>query len=235
MSTRTAAHSSRASLRSADRSQEFNNDSHSAMFFLAPFVILYVLFIIGPAIYGLVMSFFDTSLVKSGLGDFAGLANYAEAISSRDFWSSLWHTIWFTILTTPPLVIVSFFFALLAERARRARWFFRLAFFLPYVLPSAVVALIWIWLYTPVLGLFTRWAALPIAFSMVVAALTVHLKAGFFLPNGAEYVLALFVASVTLALTGSGSFSVDRWLEKRAAGKSAEAPHRAYPQPAQVR
>jgi len=96
--------------------------------------------------------------VKSGLGDFAGLANYAEAISSRDFWSSLWHTIWFTILTTPPLVIVSFFFALLAERARRARWFFRLAFFLPYVLPSAVVALIWIWLYTPVLGLFTRWA-----------------------------------------------------------------------------
>jgi len=129
-----------------------------AMLFLAPFVVLYVLFIIGPAIYGLVMSFFDTSLVKSGLGDFAGLANYAEAISSRDFWSSLWHTIWFTILTTPPLVIVSFFFALLAERARRARWFFRLAFFLPYVLPSAVVALIWIWLYTPVLGLFTRWA-----------------------------------------------------------------------------
>ena len=86
-----------------------------------------------------------------------------------------------------------------------------------------------------VAGLFTRWAALPIAFSMVVAALTVHLKGGFFLPNGVEYVLALFVASVALALTGSGSFSVDRWLEKRAAGKSAEAPHRAYPQPAQVR
>ena len=119
------------------------------MLFLAPFVVLYVLFIIGPALYGLVMSFFDTSLVKSGLGDFAGLSNYAEALSSSDFWSALWHTIWFTILTTPPLVILSFAFALLAERARRARWFFRLAFFLPYVLPSAVVALIWIWLYTP--------------------------------------------------------------------------------------
>ena len=44
-------------------------------------------------------------------------------------------------------------FALLADRAGRGRWFFRLAFFAPYVLPSAVVALIWIWLYTPELGL----------------------------------------------------------------------------------
>jgi putative oxidoreductase len=86
-----------------------------------------------------------------------------------------------------------------------------------------------------VAGLFTRWAALPIAFSMVVAALTVHLKAGFFLPNGVEYVLALFLASVALALTGSGSFSVDRWLEKRAAKESAEPSERAYPQPVQVR
>jgi len=86
-----------------------------------------------------------------------------------------------------------------------------------------------------VAGLFTRWAALPIAFSMVVAAVTVHLQAGFFLPNGAEYVLALFVATVALALTGSGTFSVDRWLERRAAKESTGSPERAYPQPVQVR
>ncbi|GAA1028446.1 sugar ABC transporter permease [Virgisporangium ochraceum] len=130
-----------------------------ALAFLAPFLVLYVLFIIGPAIYGLVMSFFHTSLVKPGLGEFAGISNYVEALSSGDFWSALWHTVWFTILTTPPLVVLALLFALLAERARRARWFFRLAFFLPYVLPSAVVALIWIWLYTPVLGLITRTVA----------------------------------------------------------------------------
>jgi multiple sugar transport system permease protein len=127
-----------------------------ALLFLAPFVVLYVLFIIGPALYGLLMSFFDTSLVHSGLGDFAGLDNYAEALTSADFWSALWHTVWFTILTTPPLVLLALAFALLAERVRRGRWFFRLAFFLPYVLPSAVVALIWIWMYTPVLGLLGR-------------------------------------------------------------------------------
>jgi multiple sugar transport system permease protein len=121
--------------------------------FLAPFLILYVLFVIGPALYGLVMSFFDTSLVKSGLGKFAGFSNYIEAFKSSDFWNSMWHTVWFTVLTTPPLVILSFIFAVLAERASHGKWFFRLAFFAPYILPSATVALIWIWLYTPALGL----------------------------------------------------------------------------------
>lgn len=121
--------------------------------FLAPFLALYLLFVILPALYGLLMSFFDTSLVKSGLGKFAGFGNYTEVVQSSDFWQSMWHTVLFTILTTPPLVILSLFFALLAERAARARWFFRLAFFAPYILPSAVMALIWIWIYTPTLGL----------------------------------------------------------------------------------
>jgi multiple sugar transport system permease protein len=67
----------------------------------------------------------------------------------------MWHTTWFAILTTPPLVLLGFFFAWLAERASRGRAFYRLAFFAPYVLPSAVVALIWVWIYTPVIGLLT--------------------------------------------------------------------------------
>lgn len=123
--------------------------------FLAPFLVLYALFLIGPSLYGLVMSFFHASLVKGGLGEFAGFANYAEAFRTPEFWSSLWHTVWFTILTTPPLVILALGFALLADRMTRGRWFFRLAFFAPYVLPSAVVALIWTWVYTPDLGLLS--------------------------------------------------------------------------------
>src|SRR3954447_4487330 len=125
----------------------------AAFGFLAPFVTLYVLFIIGPALYGLVLSFFDTSLVKPGLAGFAGVHNYTQALTNPDFWSSLWHTFWFTILTTPPLIVLAFVLALLTDRFGRGRWFFRLAFFAPYVMPSAVVALIWVWLYTPGLGL----------------------------------------------------------------------------------
>jgi multiple sugar transport system permease protein len=137
--------------------QRRRGQGREALLFLAPFLILYLLFVIGPLIYALIMSFFDSSLVQSGLGSFTGIGNYVEALTSDDFWSSLWNTIWFTILTTPPLVALAFFFALLADRVGRGRWFFRFAFFAPYVLPSAVMALIWIWIYTPALGLASDW------------------------------------------------------------------------------
>ncbi len=140
----------------AVRGEHQPGHARPALLLMAPFLILYVLFIIGPSVYMVVMSFFDTSLVRSGLGPFAGVRNYADALGTSAFWASMWHTIWFTILTTPPLVVLAFVFALLADRVRRGRWFFRLAFFLPYILPSAVVALIWIWLYTPELGLLGR-------------------------------------------------------------------------------
>src|SRR3954466_13812934 len=153
VSTETATRMTQRTPAATSSSKKFNDHSRPAMAFLAPFLALYVLFIIGPAIYGLVMSFFDTSLVKPGLSSFAGIGNYAEALQSGDFWSSLWHTIWFTILTTPPLIFLGFGLALLANRVARGSWFFRLAFFAPYILPSAVVALIWIWIYTPGLGL----------------------------------------------------------------------------------
>jgi multiple sugar transport system permease protein len=137
--------------------QRERRDDRTAWGFLAPFLVLYLAFIIGPTIYAFILSLFNGSLVRAGLGSWAGFGNYAEALSSSDFWSSLWHTIYFTILTTPPLVILAFVFALLADRAVRGRWFFRFAFFVPYVLPSAVMSLIWIWIYTPALGLAQGW------------------------------------------------------------------------------
>jgi multiple sugar transport system permease protein len=140
----------------AVRGEHQPGHARPAVLLMAPFLVLYVLFIIGPSLYMFVMSFFDTSLVQSGLGPFAGFRNFGDALGNSAFWASMWHTIWFTILTTPPLVVLAFVFALLADRVRRGRWFYRLAFFLPYILPSAVVALIWIWLYTPELGLLGR-------------------------------------------------------------------------------
>jgi len=66
------------------------------------------------------------------------------------------------------------------------------------------------------LGLFTRWAAIPLAINMAVAILTVHLRAGFFLPNGYEFALTLLASNVALILLGSGEASLDSLLGKRA-------------------
>jgi putative oxidoreductase len=63
------------------------------------------------------------------------------------------------------------------------------------------------------LGLLTRPAAAVLAFTMVVAIVTVHLGNGLFMSNnGYEFGLALLAASVALAVQGGGAWSVDRLL-----------------------
>ena len=64
-------------------------------------------------------------------------------------------------------------------------------------------------------GLLTRLAAIGVSVDMLGAILIVHLPAGFFLPNGMEFVLALLGACVTLAIAGPGLYSLDWLLAER--------------------
>jgi multiple sugar transport system permease protein len=125
----------------------------AAWLFLAPFAIFYLLFLIWPTIYMIISSFFNTSLVKPGLGSFAGLANYREMLSKNEFWSALWHTLQFTLYTVPPLVILAFALAIMVNRLPRGQAPFRIAFFIPFILPSATISLIWLFMFTPGNGL----------------------------------------------------------------------------------
>ena len=67
-------------------------------------------------------------------------------------------------------------------------------------------------------GLFTPFFGVALAIEMVGAILLVHLKGGFFLPNGIEHALAMFGAAAALALTGPGSLSLDRLRASRRRG-----------------
>jgi putative oxidoreductase len=64
-------------------------------------------------------------------------------------------------------------------------------------------------------GLAARWISIPLAFTMLVAILKVHLAAGFFNPNGVEFPLMLLAGTVGLALAGGGAFAVDNVLAAR--------------------
>ena len=120
--------------------------------FAIPFLIIYGLFTLWPIISGLRMSFSNVSLLGGG-SPFVGFQNYSQALHDPDFWAALWHSVEFTIITTPPLVVFGLALALLANRAMPGRSLFRMAIFAPFVLPVTVVTLVWGWLYEPSFGL----------------------------------------------------------------------------------
>jgi len=66
-----------------------------------------------------------------------------------------------------------------------------------------------------VLGVMVRWAALFLAVNMLVALLVVHLRQGFFLPDGMEFVLTLLAACLALLLLGPGQASLEARLRRR--------------------
>lgn len=70
-----------------------------------------------------------------------------------------------------------------------------------------------------VLGVVTRLAGFVLAIDMLGAILLVHARAGFFLPAGAEFALAMFAAAIALAIGGPGAYSLDAAF----AGRRAEA------------
>jgi multiple sugar transport system permease protein len=126
--------------------------SWAGLWFVLPFVVLYAMFLIWPTLTGLGYAFTDRSL-NGAPASFVGLANWWESLNDSAVWSSFRNTLLFTALSVPPLVVIGLGLALLTERARKLGWFLRFSFFAPFVLPVAVVTMIWIWLYQPGFGL----------------------------------------------------------------------------------
>jgi putative oxidoreductase len=64
-------------------------------------------------------------------------------------------------------------------------------------------------------GLLTRLAGAGLGINMLGAFLLVHLPAGFFLPNGYEFVMMLGASAIALTLTGAGRYSMDALIARR--------------------
>ncbi|WP_205302504.1 carbohydrate ABC transporter permease [Nonomuraea montanisoli] len=123
------------------------------LLFVAPFFAIYLAFLVWPLLQGLRMSLSSVNI--AGTNDrFVGLANYAEAFGDPRMWRSLGNTVVFTVLSTIPLVLLGLGLALLVHNLRFVQWLWRLSFFGPFLLPSAVVSLLWLqMIYPPEYGL----------------------------------------------------------------------------------
>jgi multiple sugar transport system permease protein len=123
------------------------------IWFVLPFLLVYAAFVLWPLLYGLGMSFFDTSLVRDQ-SEFVGFANYAQLFGDPEVWRTLGVTIVFTIGSTVPLVLVALVMALLVQTGVGGQWFWRFVYFAPFLLPVATVALVWKWLFSGDYGLY---------------------------------------------------------------------------------
>ena len=75
------------------------------------------------------------------------------------------------------------------------------------------------------IGLLTRPTALALAFTMLVAIVTVHLENGLFMANnGYEFGLALLAISIALVIRGAGSYAIDNHLANLIQTKSSQQP-----------
>lgn len=126
--------------------------SRGAGWFALPYMILFVLFLIVPIVWGLWMSFTDQSLASTNSG-FVGIDNYLEAFTSPDMYSSLLNTLFFTLISSVPLVILSFVLAYLVVTGLPGQWLWRLTFFAPYLLPVSVVTAMWGMMFSNDFGL----------------------------------------------------------------------------------
>ena len=152
--------------------------------FVAPFLFFYCAFLIYPAFQVCYLSL--TSSDIAGQGSFVGLQNFAELMRDQDFWASLWHTLYFILLTVVPNTAVGFFLALLVVRLKRLRLAVLSAFFLPYVLPVSVVTTASLWILDTNFGIINylvgnsiAWFQDPVWAMPAVALVTIWWTVGF--------------------------------------------------------
>ena len=117
-------------------------------FFIAPAIIMYLLFQGWPILRGLYMAFTDYRWLipaTHGLKGFNGLANWSEMVSDPTFWSSLLISVRFTLMVTPITIALGLFTAVMISKVRNANAaaIYRVIAYMPVVLPTSVAMMVW--------------------------------------------------------------------------------------------
>jgi len=158
---------------------------------LTPAAILLVGFTHYPAVATLADSFFSagTALRPSR---FVGFDNYAALADDPVFWQVLKNNFWFALGTIPTSIALALLMALWVNARLPGRALVRLSYFTPTVLPMIAVANLWLYFYTPQIGLLDKvtglfgvpshnWLGNPDTVMGCVIAMTIWKEAGFFM------------------------------------------------------
>ena len=127
--------------------------------FLAPFLLLFIAFLIAPMAYAFNLAIFKTTVVAGTR--FVGADNFVRAFGDPKFWQGVVVLLKFALIQIPGMIAVALLIALLLDSGTVwAKSFFRVSLFLPYAVPAVIATLIWGYLYGPAFGPFTQLARL---------------------------------------------------------------------------
>jgi multiple sugar transport system permease protein len=123
-------------------------------FFLTPAILILVLVLLYPVLYGLRLSLYDWTLRDiSKAPVWYGLGNYFELVKNPFFRTSVMVTLKFTSVVVAAEVFLGLVLALLLEERMKGIRLFRTIFVLPIMIAPVVVGVIWRFLYDPSFGL----------------------------------------------------------------------------------
>lgn len=120
---------------------------------VTPWLIGLVFFWGGPVLAAMGLSFTDWSGVNLGEIQFVGLENYGTMFADDLFWQSVGNTIFYAVGSVVFGTAFALFLAILLNQKIPGLPFFRSIFYLPSVTAGVAVALVWIWILNPRVGL----------------------------------------------------------------------------------
>lgn len=129
-------------------------------FFIAPAVTLLVIFSIIPIMLALFISFTDMSL--AGLADysrihFVGLENYINIFTDKLFGQAVLNTGYYVVIGVPLVIGISLALAIMINVGEnRFFHFLRLVFYSPSITNTVAIAVVWMYLYNPTIGLLNH-------------------------------------------------------------------------------
>lgn len=134
------------------RSAHRRREALEGYLFAAPWLIGLLVFFAGPFLYS-----FGLSLTNFKIGHpirWIGLGNYLEMFTRDDrFGISLYNTAYYVLLSVPLGIMVSLLLALLMNHNLKGIPLFRTAVFVPSIVSGVSVALLWMWILDPSIGL----------------------------------------------------------------------------------
>src|ERR1700761_5451800 len=140
------------------RSSWIHRRDRRGVWFVAPFLLGFLLFMLVPLGYAIYTSLYTYRII--GGTSFTGASNYTQVLESGEVWAGVIRVVILGAIQIPVILVIAFFFACVFDLGvAKFGTFFRTIFFIPFAVPAVVGAVMWSFLLEPQFGPFTRLAS----------------------------------------------------------------------------